>query len=165
VAKGPSVERRKFGGFISRDACRNEKDGPKAAPSRSPAPLLTVFPTRTNFPLCDLFSRSNRQRFAIVGNVPPSTWPDDPLDPDLSEAGRERAKSGSTQTPTRGDAKKASSLAWKSSSRAIQNPPAHNAYATTPQPANPVRHAAIYDARIPTTDPACSSPGRGTHLP
>ena len=34
------------------------------------------------------------------------------------------------------------------------NPPAHNAYATTPQPANPVRHAAIYDARIPCTD-AC----------
>ncbi len=45
------------------------------------------------------------------------------------------------------------------------NPPAHNAYATTPQPANPVRHAAIYDARIPTLTPACSSPERGTHLP
>src|SRR5215467_615973 len=53
-----------------------------------------------------------------------------------------------SQTPTRDDAKKASPLAWKSSSGAIQNPPAHNAYATTRQPANPVRHAAIYASTI-----------------
>jgi len=30
------------------------------------------------------------------------------------------------------------------------NPPAHNAYATTPQPANPVRHAAIHSSMIPS---------------
>ena len=32
------------------------------------------------------------------------------------------------------------------------NPPAHNAYATTPQPANPVRHAAIHSSMIPQPD-------------
>jgi hypothetical protein len=58
------------------------------------------------------------------------------------------ASSASPQTPTRSDAKKASPLAWKSSSGAVQIPPAHNAYATTPQPANPVRHAAIHASMI-----------------